>query len=71
MTKTNKQYLTVKEVSEYLCISKTSAYELVHRPDFPVCHFGGSIRVPSEALDAWVESKTRISAEVRAVMLAS
>ena len=67
----NKNYMTINEVSEYLSISRSAAYDLTHRSDFPVCRFGGNIRVPKDALLAWVESKTRISAELRAMMRAS
>ena len=40
------QYLTVANVGRYLNISQSKAYELAHRKDFPVCRFGGSIRIP-------------------------
>ena len=43
---TDSMYLTVSDVSSYLNISKSQAYELVHRKDFPVSRFGGAIRVP-------------------------
>lgn len=43
------QYLTVANVGRYLNISQSKAYELAHRKDFPVCRFGGSIRIPREA----------------------
>ena len=39
------QYLTVANVGRYLNISQSKAYELAHRKDFPVCRFGGSIRL--------------------------
>ena len=49
MNNENKQYLTVKEVKEYLNVSSATAYELTHRSDFPVCRFGANIRVPRDA----------------------
>ena len=55
-------YLTVAEVRAYLNISLGAAYELVHRKDFPVCRFGGSIRVPKEPFLAWVAARTYIPA---------
>ena len=55
-------YLTVAEVRAYLNISQGAAYELVHRKDFPVCRFGGSIRVPKEPVLAWVAARTYIPA---------
>ncbi len=53
-------YLTVADVRRYLNISQTAAYELSHSRDFPVCRFGGSIRIPKDAFLAWVESRTYI-----------
>ncbi|WP_418738266.1 helix-turn-helix domain-containing protein [Dysosmobacter sp.] len=41
-------------------ISQSKAYELAHRKDFPVCRFGGSIRIPREAFLSWVEQHTCI-----------
>jgi len=53
-------YLTIAEVHKFLNISQTAAYELSHSKDFPVCRFGGSIRVPRDAFLCWVESRTYI-----------
>ena len=55
-------YLTVAEVKAYLNISQGAAYELVHRKDFPVCRFGGSIRIPKEPFLAWVAARTYVPA---------
>lgn len=60
------EYLTVAEIKRYLNISQAKAYELTHRKDFPVCRFGGSIRVPREAFLSWVEQHTRIPAGLTA-----
>ena len=46
VTGSETEYMTVAEVRRYLNISQASAYELTHRKDFPVCRFGGSIRIP-------------------------
>ena len=54
------QYLTAADVGRYLNISQSKAYELTHRKDFPVCRFGGSIRIPREAFLSWVDQHTRI-----------
>lgn len=53
-------YMTIAEVKHYLNISQSSAYELSHRKDFPVCRFGSSIRIPREPFLAWVEKHTYI-----------
>ena len=57
-----KEYLTVSEVRNYLCISSTAAYELIHRADFPVCHFGSVIRVPSKYFRLWIDQHTKVPA---------
>ena len=49
------KYLTVSQVSKILNVSIASAYALVHRDDFPSCQFGGNIRIPENALYAWIE----------------
>ena len=70
MRKTDQstKFLTVADVSKYLNISRSQAYELAHRRDFPVTHIGGCIRVPEDAFYAWVELKTSIPAEIAARM---
>lgn len=55
-------YLTVADVRKYLNISQANAYSLTHRTDFPVCRFGGSIRIPRAAFLAWVDRQTKIPA---------
>ena len=56
----SKDYLTIRDVQEYLSISKSKAYELSHRKDFPVCRFGGAIRIPREAFLKWVQMHTYV-----------
>ena len=63
---TNSSYLTVRDISEYLNISKSQAYELTHRKDFPVSRFGGAIRIPRELFLQWVESQTHVPASLTA-----
>ena len=53
-----KEYLTVSDIQHWLNISQGSAYGLTHRKDFPVCRFGGSIRIPRVPFLAWVEANT-------------
>lgn len=62
-----KNYLTVADVKDYLCISTTAAYELAHRKDFPVCRFGSSIRIPTHPFLAWVEKHTRLPSDLDVV----
>ena len=51
-------FLTIAEVRSILNISQSAAYQLSHRKDFPVCRFGGNIRIPRDAFFAWVEART-------------
>lgn len=59
------QYLTIAEVKNYLNISQSKAYELAHRKDFPICRFGGSIRIPKAPFLAWIEAKTYLPSGLR------
>ena len=68
VTELMSEYMTVAEVRQYLNISQTAAYELTHRKDFPVCRFGGSIRIPRKAFLAWVEMKTSVPRELASYM---
>ena len=52
------EYLTVAEVQHWLNVSQGTAYGLTHRKDFPVCRFGGTIRIPRVPFLAWVEANT-------------
>ena len=58
------EYLTVKDVKDYLNISQSKAYELVHRKDFPVCRFGACTRIPRELFLAWIELHTKVPADL-------
>ena len=53
-------YLTVTEVMQYLKISRSGAYALTRRKDFPVCLIGGSIRIPESLFLAWVRKQTYV-----------
>ena len=53
-------FLTVGDVGRYLNVSQSKAYELTHRKDFPVCRFGGSVRIPRQAFLMWVEKMTHL-----------
>ena len=53
-----KEYLTVADIQHYLNISQGTAYGLTHRKDFPVCRFGGAIRIPRTPFLDWVADNT-------------
>ena len=55
-----REYYTVADIRKILKISQSAAYELVHRKDFPLCRFGGTIRIPEDAFWCWVNAKTYI-----------
>ena len=53
--KAQKLVYTVKEVAQMLAISLRSAYNLCnHTTEFRVLRVGGSIRVPKDSFDAWL-----------------
>lgn len=54
------EYLTVDEIRNYLNISKSAAYDLTHRKDFPICRFGGTLRTPRKPFLQWVSTKTHL-----------
>ena len=53
-------FMTISDVQKFLNISLSSAYQLSKRKDFPVCRFGGNIRIPKDAFLAWVNARTYI-----------
>ena len=59
------EFLTMSEVKQILNSSLAAAYELTHRKDFPVCRFGGSLRVPRKALMLWIDQKTQMPQSLR------
>ena len=63
-------YLTISDIKDYLNISLGAAYGLAKRTDFPVCRFGGTIRVPKDAFLLWVDKMTTIPKEIRSQMQA-
>lgn len=46
------------EAARLLGVSRTKVYTLIGRRDIPSIRMGGSIRVPREALEAWVRANT-------------
>ena len=55
--------LTVTNVAEVLGISRTGAYELVRRGDFPTLNIGKRIVIPKEEFIRWIrDNATKASA---------
>ena len=50
--------LDSREVSRLLGIGRTKAFEMMARAELPVVRIGRCVRVPHEALAAWIRDKT-------------
>lgn len=46
--------LSITELQEVLGISRTMAYNLVKRPDFPMAKIGDRTVIPVAGLNAWL-----------------
>jgi excisionase family DNA binding protein len=49
--------LTVGHIQRTLGVAKKTAYDLVHRADFPAIRLGRTIRVPREAFWRWLDQQ--------------
>lgn len=47
--------LSVKELKDYLGISRAGAYQLLHRQDFPTLHVASRVLVAKDKLLVWME----------------
>jgi excisionase family DNA binding protein len=50
-----RRFFRVREVAEMLAISRTSAYSLVRSGQLPAVEVAGTIRVPRDAAERFVE----------------
>lgn len=50
-------FLCVKDVAQVMGIGKNQAYELTHKPGFPVVRLGHRIVIPRDQLFAWIDSQ--------------
>ncbi|MBQ6432026.1 MAG: helix-turn-helix domain-containing protein [Oscillospiraceae bacterium] len=50
--------LNAKEVQNFLGISRSSTYDLMHRTDFPTLHVNARLLVTKANLKSWLESHT-------------
>lgn len=53
--------LSIPQVASALNISRTSAYELAHRKNFPAILIGSRIIVPKDRLVAWIDNKLSLN----------
>ena len=51
-------FLNSELVAKVLGVSPSSAYELMHEPDFPVLRVGNRMVVPKDKFMQWVEEHT-------------
>lgn len=56
---TSISYLTIREVSKQLHLSRSKVYDLVAREGLPVAHFGRAVRVPAAALEQWLSQRAQ------------
>lgn len=56
-------FLNAATVAKVLGVSPSSAYELMHEPDFPVLKVGSRMVVPKEKFVEWVSQHTRGGAD--------
>src|SRR5438094_6761456 len=47
--------LRMTEVATLLGLGRSTVYELVQRGELPVIHVGRAVRVPTDALERWIE----------------
>lgn len=51
-------FLNSETVAKTLGVSPSSAYELMHEPDFPILRIGNRMVVPKEQFIQWVMERT-------------
>lgn len=49
--------LRIAEFAEAVGVSRSKAYEMAARREIPTIRLGGSLRVPVDALEAWMARK--------------
>ena len=52
-------FINSEMVAQVLWVSPSSAYELMHEPDFPVLRIGSRMVVPKEQFIQWVTEHTQ------------
>lgn len=53
----DKRTYTVDEIQDILCISRTSAYNLLKKGVFHCVRIGGSIRISKKSFDEWLDQQ--------------
>jgi excisionase family DNA binding protein len=57
-TPSSSRLLTMKQVTGQLQLSRATIYRLIAREQFPVLHFGRTVRVDPAALQQWLARRT-------------
>ena len=52
-------FLNAEMVAKVLGVATSTAYELMHKKDFPALKIGNRLLVSKEKFQAWVETKTK------------
>lgn len=60
---TNKLLLRPTEAADAMGVSRSKAYVLISSGAIPSIRIGGSVRVPIDALKAWIAAQTQEQAE--------
>jgi excisionase family DNA binding protein len=56
---TEQRLLTVPEAANRLGVSRSKGWQLAQQGEIPVVRIGRSVRVPADALDAWIKERTQ------------
>lgn len=49
--------LKVNDAAKALSLSRSKTYELIHSGELPSIRIGKAVRVPSDALEAWIKQR--------------
>jgi len=60
----NEKLLNVKEVSEYLNVSRSCIYHYIKEKVIPVIRFNGRVVFSQQDIDLWIESNKQQVKEV-------
>lgn len=58
-----KRVYTVDEIQDILCISKTTAYNLVKQQCFRCVKVGGHYRISKKSFDDWLDRQMEVQAD--------
>ena len=59
------QCLRAEQVAQELGIARSKAYQMMASGELPVIRIGTSVRVPADALKAWIEQNVQGNSEGR------